>query len=149
MIYHPLYSMNNFVTNKSKLPQDGAHVFPYMGDWLSCHKGSGSHRSPLTLCTYDNNHKVALICTTFICTSIYAPVIWSHHRFEIIQLFSLLYYAWTHSLWYIVLGWPSLVSDQKELSALWQCIPLIRGKMIYPVITWSTAGYVYCLTTWT
>ena len=27
----PLYSMNTFVTNKSKLPQDGAHVFPYMG----------------------------------------------------------------------------------------------------------------------
>ena len=23
--------MNNFVTNKSKLPQDGAQVFPYMG----------------------------------------------------------------------------------------------------------------------
>ena len=33
VIYHPLYSMNNFVTNKSKLPQDGAQVFPYMG-WL-------------------------------------------------------------------------------------------------------------------
>ena len=31
VIYHPLYSMNNFVTNKSKLPQDGAQVFPYMG----------------------------------------------------------------------------------------------------------------------
>ena len=31
---HPLYSMNNFVTNKSKLPQDGAQVFPYMG-WLA------------------------------------------------------------------------------------------------------------------
>ena len=31
VIYHPLYSMNNFVTNKSKLPQDGANVFPYMG----------------------------------------------------------------------------------------------------------------------
>ena len=30
-IYHPLYSMNKFVTNKSKLPQDGAQVFPYMG----------------------------------------------------------------------------------------------------------------------
>ena len=29
--YHPLYSMNTFVTNKSKLPQDGAQVFPYMG----------------------------------------------------------------------------------------------------------------------
>ena len=28
VIYHPLYSMNNFVTNKSKLPQDGAQVFP-------------------------------------------------------------------------------------------------------------------------
>ena len=23
LIYHPLYSMNTFVTNKSKLPQDG------------------------------------------------------------------------------------------------------------------------------
>ena len=29
--YHPLYSMNNFATNTSKLPQDGAQVFPYMG----------------------------------------------------------------------------------------------------------------------
>ena len=34
VIYHPLYSMNNFVKNKSKLPQDGAQVFPYMG-WLA------------------------------------------------------------------------------------------------------------------
>ena len=31
VIYHPLYSMNKFVTNKSKLPQDGAQLFPYMG----------------------------------------------------------------------------------------------------------------------
>ena len=31
VIYHPLYSINNFVTYKSKLPQDGAQVFPYMG----------------------------------------------------------------------------------------------------------------------
>ena len=31
VIYQTLYSMNNFVTNKSKLPQDGAQVFPYMG----------------------------------------------------------------------------------------------------------------------
>ena len=31
VIYHPLYSIYNFVTNKSKLPQDGAQVFPYMG----------------------------------------------------------------------------------------------------------------------
>ena len=30
VIYHPLYSMNKFVTNKSKLPQDGPQVFPYM-----------------------------------------------------------------------------------------------------------------------
>ena len=34
VIYHPLYSMNIFVTNKSKLPQDGAQVFLYMG-WLA------------------------------------------------------------------------------------------------------------------
>ena len=34
VIYHPLYSMNNFVINKSKLPQDGVQVFPYMG-WLA------------------------------------------------------------------------------------------------------------------
>ena len=27
VIYHPLYSMNIFVTIKSKLPQDGAQVF--------------------------------------------------------------------------------------------------------------------------
>ena len=27
VIYHPLYSMNKFVTNKAKLPQDGAQVF--------------------------------------------------------------------------------------------------------------------------
>ena len=31
VMYHPLYSMNYFVTNKSKLPQDGAQVFSYMG----------------------------------------------------------------------------------------------------------------------
>ena len=31
VIYHPLYSMNKFVSDKSKLPQDGAQVFPYMG----------------------------------------------------------------------------------------------------------------------
>ena len=31
VIYHLLYSMNNFVTDKSKLPQDWAQVFPYMG----------------------------------------------------------------------------------------------------------------------
>ena len=31
VIYHPLYSMNNFVPDKSKLPQDGAQVFTYMG----------------------------------------------------------------------------------------------------------------------
>ena len=31
VIYHPLYSMNKFVTNKSKLSQDGVQVFPYMG----------------------------------------------------------------------------------------------------------------------
>ena len=34
VIYHPLYSINIFVTNKSKLPQDGAQVFLYMG-WLA------------------------------------------------------------------------------------------------------------------
>ena len=34
MIYHPVYSMNKLVTNKSKLPQDGAQLFPYMG-WLA------------------------------------------------------------------------------------------------------------------
>ena len=31
VIYHPLYSINNFVTNESKLPLDVAQVFPYMG----------------------------------------------------------------------------------------------------------------------
>ena len=39
VIYHPLYmlySMNNFVTNKSKLPQDGAQLFiPYKGWWIT------------------------------------------------------------------------------------------------------------------
>ena len=34
VIYHTLYSMNKFVTNELKLPQDGAQVFPYMG-WLA------------------------------------------------------------------------------------------------------------------
>ena len=29
--YHPIYSMNNCVTNKAKLPLDGAQLFPYMG----------------------------------------------------------------------------------------------------------------------
>ena len=46
--YHPLYSINKFVTNKSKLPQDGAQVFPYIsiwGDWLSCDPRRGSHDS--------------------------------------------------------------------------------------------------------
>ena len=45
VIYHPLYGMNKFVTNKSKLLQDGAQVFPYMGDWLSCDPLRGSHDS--------------------------------------------------------------------------------------------------------
>ena len=31
VIFHPLHSMNKCVTNKAKLPQDGAQVFPYMG----------------------------------------------------------------------------------------------------------------------
>ena len=31
---HPLYSMNKFLTNKSKLPQDGAQVLSYTG-WLA------------------------------------------------------------------------------------------------------------------
>ena len=34
VIYHPLYSMKKILTNKSKLPQDGPQVFPYMG-WLA------------------------------------------------------------------------------------------------------------------
>ena len=34
VIYHPLYSVNKFMTNKSMLPQDGTQVFPYMG-WLA------------------------------------------------------------------------------------------------------------------
>ena len=33
VIYHP-YGMNNFVTNKAKLLQDGAQVFAYMG-WFT------------------------------------------------------------------------------------------------------------------
>ena len=45
VIYHSLYNMNTFVTNKSKLPQDGVQVFPYMGDWLSCDHLRGSHDS--------------------------------------------------------------------------------------------------------
>ena len=31
VIYYPLYSMNKFVTNKQKLLQDGAQMFPHMG----------------------------------------------------------------------------------------------------------------------
>ena len=31
VIYHPLCSMNKFMTNNSKLPQDGAQVFAYIG----------------------------------------------------------------------------------------------------------------------
>ena len=31
VIYHPLYSMNKFVTNKSNLLQYGAQLFLYMG----------------------------------------------------------------------------------------------------------------------
>ena len=30
----PLYGMNNFVTNKSKLPQDGQKCFLIWGDWV-------------------------------------------------------------------------------------------------------------------
>ena len=45
VIYHPLYSMNNFVTRKSKVPQDGAQVFPLWSDWLSCDPLRGSHDS--------------------------------------------------------------------------------------------------------
>ena len=56
VIYHSLYSMNNFVTNKSKLPQDMAQVLscghlrgshdsqsPHV--WLSCDHMIGSHDS--------------------------------------------------------------------------------------------------------
>ena len=45
VIYQSLYSMNNCVANKSKLPQDGAQVFPYIGDWVSCDPLRGSHDS--------------------------------------------------------------------------------------------------------
>ena len=45
VIYHPLYSMNNFVTKKSKLPQDGHKCFFIWGDWLSCDPLIGSHDS--------------------------------------------------------------------------------------------------------
>ena len=42
--YHPVYGMNNFVTNKSKLPQD------IWGDWLSCDPHMG-HMIALTWVT--------------------------------------------------------------------------------------------------
>ena len=45
VIYHPLYGMNKFVTNKSKLTQDGAHCFLIWGEWLSCDPLRGSHDS--------------------------------------------------------------------------------------------------------
>ena len=49
VIYHPLYIMNNFETNESKLPQDGTQVFPHMVDWLSCNPLRESHhQSPIT-----------------------------------------------------------------------------------------------------
>ena len=52
VIYHSLYSMNNFVTNKSKLPRDGAQGLLIWGDWLSCDPLRGSHdsQSPHILC---------------------------------------------------------------------------------------------------
>ena len=34
VIYHPVYSMNNFVTSKSMLPEDGAQLIPYIV-WLT------------------------------------------------------------------------------------------------------------------
>ena len=34
VIYHPLHSMNNFVTNKSKLPQYGHKSILILDDWL-------------------------------------------------------------------------------------------------------------------
>ena len=42
VIYHPLYSMNKFVTNKSKM---GHKCFLIWGDWLSCDPLRGSHDS--------------------------------------------------------------------------------------------------------
>ena len=45
VIYHPLYSMINFVTNKSKLPQNGHKCFLIWGDWLSCDPLRESHDS--------------------------------------------------------------------------------------------------------
>ena len=42
VIYHPLYSMNNFVTNKSKLPQDGVQVFlPELPIFILCYEQGG------------------------------------------------------------------------------------------------------------
>ena len=57
--YHPIYNMDNCVTNKSKLPLDGAQLFPYMGwltiMWLS-HE---SHDSP------HMGHMIALTWVTW------------------------------------------------------------------------------------
>ena len=41
--YHLIYGMNNFVTNKSKLPLDGHNCFLILGDWLSCEPCEGYH----------------------------------------------------------------------------------------------------------
>ena len=82
--------MNNFVTNKSKLPQDGAQVFPYMGvigyhvtlweghmivnhphiwgDWLSCDPMRGSHdsQSPHIRTYHIRGDRSPLICFLLI-----------------------------------------------------------------------------------
>ena len=59
MIYNPFYSMNKFVTNKSKLPQDGAQVFPYMG-WSANHPIYGVIGYHVTLreCHMIANHPI-------------------------------------------------------------------------------------------
>ena len=39
VIYHPLYSMNKFVTNKSKLPQDGVTLYGVIGYHVTLWEG--------------------------------------------------------------------------------------------------------------
>ena len=56
--------MNKFVTNKSKLPQDEAQLFSYIGDWLSCEGHMIANHPKETIVP----HLVAHNCHTIIHT---------------------------------------------------------------------------------
>ena len=52
VIYHPLYSMNNFVTSCQSRHKMGHKCVLIWGDWLSCDPLRGSHEPGLFLTFY-------------------------------------------------------------------------------------------------